>query len=67
MRELSLIVNCYSNNLNKYKGGLVRKAAYKKDHTICFVPEDKRNRYIGYARSIDSIVHRVNLKICKVS
>ena len=67
MREVSLIVNCSSNNLNKYKGGLVIKAAYKKDHTICFVPEDKRNRYIGYARSIDRIVHRVNLKICKVS
>ena len=67
MREVSLIVNCSSNNLNKYKGGLVRNAAYKKDHTICFTPEDKRNRYIGYARSIGSIMHRVSLKICKVS
>ena len=67
MREVSLIVNYSSNNFNKYKGGLARKAAYKKYHTICVSPEDKRNRYIGYARSIDSIVHRVNLKICKVS
>ena len=67
MREVSLIVNCSSNNLNKYKGGLVRKAAYKKYHTICIAPEDKRNRYIGYDISIDRIMHRVSLKICKVS
>lgn len=66
MREVSLIVNCPSDTLRKYERSLVRKTAYKKDHTICIAPEDKRNRYVGYNISIERIMHRVCLNMCKV-
>lgn len=66
MRELSLIVNCPSNTLKKYERSLVRKIAYKKDHTICIAPEDKRNRYIGYNMDIKRLMSRVCLNMCKV-
>ena len=66
MREVSLIVNCPSNALRRYERSLVRKTAYKAQHTICITPEDKLNRYIGYNMDIKRIMSRVCLNMCKV-
>lgn len=66
MREVSLIVSCPSNTLKKYERSLVRKTAYKAQHTICIAPEDKLNRYIGYNIAIKRLMSRVCLNMCKV-
>ena len=66
MREVSLIVSCPSNTLKKYERSLVRKTAYKAEHTICINPEGERYRYIGYNITIKRIMRRVYLNTCKV-